>query len=129
MQWNRAHSYWGHYWPIYQHRMKMMIMMDDDDENGAIGGKIVRGSWSTRRKPAPASLCPPQIPHDLTRARNLAVAVRSLQLTAWAMARPYFGVSIAAKFCSDSMQLWINFSSQKLRDTREVLGCQPGKWH
>jgi hypothetical protein len=32
---------------------------------GEIGGmKIGRGKRSTRRKPAPAQLCPPQIPHD-----------------------------------------------------------------
>jgi hypothetical protein len=32
---------------------------------GAIGGnRIVRGDWSTRRKPAPVPLCRPQIPHD-----------------------------------------------------------------
>jgi hypothetical protein len=33
-------------------------------------------------------LCPPQIPHDLTRARTRAAAVGSRRLTAWAMARP-----------------------------------------
>jgi hypothetical protein len=38
---------------------------------GAIGGmKIGRGNQSTRRKPTPAPLCPPQIPHDQTRART-----------------------------------------------------------
>jgi hypothetical protein len=43
--------------------------MIDDVNCGAIGGmKIGRGNRSTRRKPAPASLCPPQIPHDQTRA-------------------------------------------------------------
>jgi hypothetical protein len=36
----------------------------------------------------PAPLCPPQIPHDLTRARTRAAAVGSQGLTAWAMARP-----------------------------------------
>jgi hypothetical protein len=40
-------------------------------------------------KPAPVSLCPPQIPHGLTRARNRASAVRGGLRTAWAMARPY----------------------------------------
>jgi hypothetical protein len=29
---------------------------------------IGRGNWSTRKKPAPVLLCPPQIPHDLLRA-------------------------------------------------------------
>jgi hypothetical protein len=32
--------------------------------------KIGRGNRSTRRKPAPAPVCPPQIPHDQTRART-----------------------------------------------------------
>jgi hypothetical protein len=39
---------------------------------------------STRRKPAPVSLCPPQIPHDLT----WAATVGSQWLTTWAMAWP-----------------------------------------
>jgi hypothetical protein len=50
--------------------------------------KIGRGNRSTRRKPAPAPLCPPQIPLDQTRARTRAAAVGSQRLTAWAMARP-----------------------------------------
>jgi hypothetical protein len=45
--------------------------MIDEDDCGAIGGiKIGRGNWSTWRKPAPAPLCPPQIPHNQTRART-----------------------------------------------------------
>jgi hypothetical protein len=40
---------------------------DDDDECGVDGGMIIsRGNRSTRRKPAPVSLYPPQIPHELT---------------------------------------------------------------
>jgi hypothetical protein len=51
--------YCGHFWPI----------VPDPDvgegDCGAIGGmKIGRGNRSTRRKPAPAPLCPPQIPLD-----------------------------------------------------------------
>jgi hypothetical protein len=43
--------------------------MIDEGDCGAIGGmKICRGNRSTRRKLAPAPLCPPQIPHDQTRA-------------------------------------------------------------
>jgi hypothetical protein len=43
--------------------------MIDEGGCGAIGGmEIGRGNRSTRRKPAPAPLCPPQIPHDQTRA-------------------------------------------------------------
>jgi hypothetical protein len=41
----------------------------DDDECGATDGLIGRGNRSTRRKPAQIPFCPPQIPHDLTRAR------------------------------------------------------------
>jgi hypothetical protein len=45
--------------------------MIDEDDGGAIGGmKIGRGNRSTRRKPAPAPLCPPPIPHDQTQART-----------------------------------------------------------
>jgi hypothetical protein len=39
---------------LYQPRMI-------DDDYGAVSGNL-----STRRKPAPVPLCPPQIPHDLT---------------------------------------------------------------
>jgi hypothetical protein len=39
-------------------------------------------------KPVPVPLCPPQIPHGLTRDRTQASAVRGRRLTAWAMARP-----------------------------------------
>jgi hypothetical protein len=61
--------------------------MIDEGDYGAIGGmKIGRENRSTRRKPAPAPLCPPQIPHDLTRARTRAAAVGSRWLTAWGMA-------------------------------------------
>jgi hypothetical protein len=49
-----------------------------DGDCGAIGGmKIGRGNRSTRTKPAPAPLCPPQIPHDHTRVRTRAAAVGS----------------------------------------------------
>jgi hypothetical protein len=50
---------------------------------------IGRGSRSTRRKPAPVPLCPPQIPHA-ARTRTRAVAVGSQRLTAWATAGPNF---------------------------------------
>jgi hypothetical protein len=64
--------------------------MIDEDDYGAIDGmKIGRGNRSTRRKPAPAPLSPPQIPHDQTTTRSLAAAVGSQRLTAWAMARCY----------------------------------------
>jgi hypothetical protein len=43
-------------------------MTDDGDCRATDGMKIDRGNRSTREKPAPAPLCPPQIPHDQTRA-------------------------------------------------------------
>jgi hypothetical protein len=56
--------------------------MIDDGDCGEIGGmKIGSGNRSTRRKPAPAPLCPPQI-HDQTRARTRTAAVTSQRLTA-----------------------------------------------
>jgi hypothetical protein len=47
-----------------------------------------RRNRSTRRKPAPTPLCPPQIPLDQTRDWTRAAAVGSQRLTASAMARP-----------------------------------------
>jgi hypothetical protein len=59
----------------------------DDDECVAVGGmRIGRGTRNTRRKSAPVPLCPPQTPHYLTWARTQAAAVRSRQLTTWAIA-------------------------------------------
>jgi hypothetical protein len=52
-------GYCGHYWPI------VPAPGDSDGDCGEIGGmKIGRRNRSTRRKPASAPLCPPQIPHD-----------------------------------------------------------------
>jgi hypothetical protein len=57
--------------------------MIDEGDCGAIGEmKIGRGNQSTRRKPAPAPLCPPQISRDQTRARIRAAEVGSQRLTA-----------------------------------------------
>jgi hypothetical protein len=60
----------------------------DDVGCGAVGGMLGRGNPSTRRKPAPVPLCPPQISHDLNRARTWAIAVGIQRLTARATARP-----------------------------------------
>jgi hypothetical protein len=68
---------------LYQHQMR------DDDELGVFGGmRIGRGNRSTRRKPAPVPLRPPQIPNDLTWDRARAATMGSRWQTAWAMARP-----------------------------------------
>jgi hypothetical protein len=61
------------------------------DECGAVGEiRIVRGNRSTRIKPAPVSLCPPQIPHELTWGLTRAAAVGSQRLSSCVMARPSF---------------------------------------
>jgi hypothetical protein len=67
---------------LYQPRMM------DDYVCGAVGGMISRESQSTRRKPAPLPLCSPQIPHDLTWARTLAVAKGTRLLSIRATATP-----------------------------------------
>jgi hypothetical protein len=46
--------------------------------------------WMTMSDPL--SLCPSQIPHDITRDRTRASAVESQRLTTWAMARPFSSV-------------------------------------
>jgi hypothetical protein len=71
----------GHFW--------LIVPAPGDCENGEFGGiKIGRGNRCTRRKPAPAPLCLPQIPLDQTRVRNRAAAVGCQQLTASAMPQP-----------------------------------------
>jgi hypothetical protein len=77
--WRETESTWyvGHYWPIVPARLI------DDDECGAAGGmRIGRGNRSTRNKPFPVPLCPPQIPYDLTWARSRAAVLGSRRLTA-----------------------------------------------
>jgi hypothetical protein len=56
-------------------------------ETGVI--KISKGNRRTQRKPTPVPLWPPQILHDLTRARTWADTVGSRRLTAWAMTRSF----------------------------------------
>jgi hypothetical protein len=59
----KSTRYCGHFGLLYKPQMI------DEGDCGAIGGtKIGTVNRSTRRKPAPAPLCPPQIPHDQTRA-------------------------------------------------------------
>jgi hypothetical protein len=72
-------------------------MVDDGGCGATVGMKIGRGNRSTRRKPVPMPLCPPQIRHDLNQA-----AVGSQQLTALAKARPTIHYSFISK-CSDNL--------------------------
>jgi hypothetical protein len=53
-----------------------------DCDDGEIGGMMIgRKNRSTRRKPAPVPLCPPQNPHAAW-TRTRVAAVRSQRLTA-----------------------------------------------
>jgi hypothetical protein len=56
-------------------------------DDGEIGEMIGKGNRSTRRKPAPVPLCPPQTPHA-ARTRTRATAMGSQRLTACATALP-----------------------------------------
>jgi hypothetical protein len=62
----------------------LIVPAPGDCEDGELFGgmKIGRGNRNARRKPAPAPLCPPQIPLDQTRDRTRAAAVGSQRLTA-----------------------------------------------
>jgi hypothetical protein len=61
---------------------RTIVSAPGDYGDAEVGGMtIVRGNRSTRRKPAPLLLCPPQIPHA-ARTRTRAVAVGSQRLTA-----------------------------------------------
>jgi hypothetical protein len=70
------------------HWMAYVPAPGDYDDGEFCGMKICRGNRSTRRKPAPAPLCPPQIPLDQTRVWTRSATMGSQWLTAWAMARP-----------------------------------------
>jgi hypothetical protein len=75
----RSTRHYDHQWPI--------VPDPGDYADGEIGGMMIgRANWSTRRKPAPVPLCPPQTPHAV-RTRTRAAAVGSQRLTAWPTAR------------------------------------------
>jgi hypothetical protein len=74
-------------WPI--------VPAPADYADGELDGMTMgRGHRNTRRKPAPAPLCPPQILLDQTRARTRVAAVGSQRLTACAVVRPYVDVAV-----------------------------------
>jgi hypothetical protein len=58
-------------------------------------------------KPVPLPLCPPQIPHGLTRARTPASAVRDRRLTTWAMARPRTALQSCQQSCSHLLKMTV----------------------
>jgi hypothetical protein len=76
---------------------RLFVQPCDEDEVSFLifhfNGAPVEWNWQwktevLREKRVPVPLCPPQIPHGLTRDRILASAVRGRRLTAWAMAWP-----------------------------------------
>jgi hypothetical protein len=102
--------------------------MIDNGECGAVGGmRIGRGSRSTWRKTAPVPLCPPQIPHDLTRARTRAAAVGIRWLTAWAIPRPQ-SILLQLRYRLRCQSLWIGYVHREVitytyekRSARKIL--------
>jgi hypothetical protein len=84
--------------------------VDDDGEVGSMNG-FGRGNRSTRRKPALAPLCPPQIPICQTQAWTQATVVGSQRLTASAMARPMRGKILHPIHSYPALVLRISYST------------------
>jgi hypothetical protein len=98
------------------------------DDCGAIGGmRISRGNRSTRRKPAPAPLCPPQIPHKLTWARTRAAAVGRRRLTAWATVRPNINVTLHREAALDGA--WEIFRVRHVFISCTVRSGETSRYH
>jgi hypothetical protein len=65
-------------WPLFGLSYQPEMMDDDaEEEVRAVGRMIRRGNRCTQRKPTTVSFCPPNIPHDMTRARARAAAMGS----------------------------------------------------
>jgi hypothetical protein len=89
------------------------------DKRRAVGEmRIGRGNRSTRIKPAPVPLCPPQILHDLTWDRTRAAAVGKWRLIAWAMARTITWIALSA-VRSCARKRWVK--SQKLQSASSLV--------
>jgi hypothetical protein len=96
-----------------------------EDECGAVSRmRIGRGNWSTRRKPAPVPLCPPQIPHDLTWARTRPAVVGSWWLTAWAIKTSHFS-SWRRVFLCDVPDWGMKESAYIVMQSHIQLACAP----
>jgi hypothetical protein len=68
---------------------RSIVPAPGDYDDGETGGMIGRGNRSSRGKPAPVPLYPPQTPHAAW-MRTRAAAVGSQQLTACATIRSLF---------------------------------------
>jgi hypothetical protein len=88
---------------------------------------IGRGNRSTRRKPAPMPLFPPQTPYA-ARTRTRAAAVGSQRLTAWATARPDSDINKrdkikgrqTKKFCS-ATEVKFHVTSSRFKSTTALI--------
>jgi hypothetical protein len=85
-----------------------------DYDDGGFGAMIGRGNRSTRRKPAPVLLRPPQTSHA-ARTRTRVASVGSQRLTALATAQPsrLFIALVLLKIatCGSDVQLdWLPFA-------------------
>jgi hypothetical protein len=77
-------------------------------------------------KPVPVPLCPPQIPHGLTRERTRASAVRGRRLTTWAMHGLQWDYSLIPATTRDNDTCYyfkFRYFSQKI--LYPVLNIQP----
>jgi hypothetical protein len=79
-------------------------------------GAQVEWNWQGKtevlgEKPVPVPLCPPQIPHGLTRDQTRASVVRGWRLTAWAIARPNVTLSLmqSESFSISHQCCWVSF--------------------
>jgi hypothetical protein len=84
---------------LWWRRRERLLVFSIFPSNGA----PVEWNWQGKtevlgEKPVPVPLCPPLIPHRLTRDWTRASAVGGRQLTAWAMARPVTAVTFTASF-------------------------------
>jgi hypothetical protein len=71
-----------------------------DYDNGEICGMMIgRENRSTRRKPAPVPLCPPQTPYAFW-TRTRVAAVGSQRLTPCATARPIVPSTVVPRYTS-----------------------------
>jgi hypothetical protein len=78
--------------------LRLFVQPCDEDNEffffvSPCNGAPVEWNWEGKpealgEKPVPVPLCPPQIPHGLTRHRTRASEVKGWRLTAWTIARP-----------------------------------------
>jgi hypothetical protein len=120
-------SHGGGWSPSWVHAAcRPILSAPGDYDNGEFGWiKIGRGNRSIRRKPAPAPICPPQIPVDQTRVWTWAATVGSQRLTAWAMARPlsvrlfYIAECVSVFFQKLYPHFFIRFIFESVKNTRK----------